>query len=46
VTAFRAALGLLGPTYCPTCGVLADASFLFCAQCGTRLRRVPRLTVG
>lgn len=45
VAAFRAALGPLGPTYCPTCGVLAEASFLFCSHCGTRLRRVPRLTV-
>ncbi len=44
VAAFRAALGMLGPTYCPTCGSLAEASYLFCGECGTRLRRVPRLS--
>jgi curved DNA-binding protein CbpA len=45
VAAFRAALGMLGPSYCPTCGALADASHLFCGDCGTRLRRVRRLSV-
>jgi curved DNA-binding protein CbpA len=45
VTAFRAAMGIFGPSYCPTCGKLTDASYLFCADCGTRLRRVRRLSV-
>jgi len=44
VAAFRAALGTLGPTYCPTCGSVAAAEYLFCADCGTRLRRVRRLS--
>lgn len=44
VAAFRTALGMLGPTYCPTCGSIAEAEYLFCGDCGARLRRVRRLS--
>jgi rRNA maturation endonuclease Nob1 len=43
IAAFRAALGELWMTRCPSCGELVEAEFLFCAQCGARVRRVRRL---
>lgn len=43
VAAFRAAIGQLGATRCPSCEGLVEAAYLYCASCGTRLRRVPRL---
>jgi curved DNA-binding protein CbpA len=43
IAAFRAALGELWMTRCPSCGELVEAEFLFCAHCGARVRRVRRL---
>jgi curved DNA-binding protein CbpA len=44
VSAFRAALGQFGPTFCTNCGATADAEYLYCAVCGVRLRRAGRLS--
>lgn len=43
VAAFRSALGELWLTRCPSCSALVEPEFLFCASCGTRVRRVRRL---
>jgi curved DNA-binding protein CbpA len=43
IAAFRAALGEMWMTRCPSCGELVEAEFLFCAHCGARVRRVRRL---
>ena len=43
VAAFRTALGELWMTRCPACDQLVEAEFLFCASCGTRVRRFRRL---
>lgn len=43
IAAFRAALGELWMTRCPSCGELVEAEFLFCAFCGSRVRRARRL---
>jgi hypothetical protein len=43
IAAFRAALGELWMTRCPSCDQLVEAEFLYCANCGTRVRRVRRL---
>ena len=43
IAAFRAALGELWMTRCPSCGELVEAEFLFCPSCGTRVRRARRL---
>lgn len=43
IAAFRAALGELWMTRCPSCSELVEAEFLFCAHCGARVRRVRRL---
>jgi curved DNA-binding protein CbpA len=43
VAAFRAALGDLWVTRCPACGEVVEPEFLFCASCGTRVRRARRL---
>jgi curved DNA-binding protein CbpA len=43
VAAFRTALGELWMTRCPACDQLVEAEFLFCANCGARVRRFRRL---
>jgi len=43
IAAFREALGQLWTTRCPACDELVEAEFLYCASCGTRVRRVRRL---
>jgi curved DNA-binding protein CbpA len=43
IAAFRQALGELWMTRCPSCGQPVEPEFLFCAGCGTRVRRVRRL---
>ncbi|HEX2194024.1 MAG TPA: DnaJ domain-containing protein [Candidatus Limnocylindria bacterium] len=44
VTAFRTALSQFGLSDCPNCGGMAAPEYLFCASCGSRLRRVRRLS--
>ncbi len=46
VAAFRAALGVFGPTFCSSCGASASPEYLYCATCGSRLRRAGRLSFG
>lgn len=43
VAAFRAAMGQLWATRCPTCSDFVEAEYLYCGSCGARLRRVLRL---
>jgi hypothetical protein len=43
VAAFRAALGDLWVTRCPACSQVVEPEFMFCAHCGTQVRRARRL---
>jgi hypothetical protein len=43
VAAVRAAVGVFGPTRCPSCREMVEAEYRFCAFCGSSLERAPRL---
>jgi hypothetical protein len=43
VDAFRAVVAEFGPRRCPGCRELVEADYLFCATCGSPLRRAARL---